>query len=372
MAMDNNSKREAIEKFNIKGRLFNMLILEENGKFVLHLGGKEGSVYKKESLPKFVPDFVDEVVYEQNWKLFLKSRKMTKEEFEKITYCIDKTKGAPIMFHGTSTFYLDLIKRNGFNKRNFYEEYGWKEMLLELEQACIESGILLESYWESGDDIDQTHTNNCYHIQNKWNNDERIVGVNSILYRNIRHIKKEVKNYQYGPLYFTTSLFRIKLYAMKQYTVKGETVVRGSLGELFNEIMRVYIMYRQITGKMYLFQKPEHNELIKKVYDTENNCVAEWIQPVLIAVKDLPWEDLTNEAREGKVSLYGMSREGVRSQNPDVYRVHKEDYIQAQLSARYVGGDIPPEKLEIIEFKDDKELKQKVYERFEISEKSLL
>ena len=76
MAMDNNSKREAIEKFNIKGRLFNMLILEENGKFVLHLGGKEGSVYKKESLPKFVSDFVDEVVYEQNWKLFLKSRKM--------------------------------------------------------------------------------------------------------------------------------------------------------------------------------------------------------------------------------------------------------------------------------------------------------
>ena len=350
-------KEEQIQKYNKRNEMFGIKIMlcEENGKCIAHYSREE-----KENLPSF-PDFVDESVCEKDWDLFKKSQELTKEEL--MAYYFDTNQGAPILFHGTSTFYLEEIKRNGFDKRNIVEEFDAKAMLIELEEACIEKNILCKSYWKN-DDLENVLNVNNQKIQKETANKKNLEELNAILYTHIGHIKSNVKDFQYGPLFFTTSLERAIGYARANQS-REEAGVRGTLGEFLDIVMQVYCLYKKIIGESYSFKNEKCNDLIKKVYDDKNDCIAEYIQPVIIAVRNIPWEKVTDEKGKGEFLP------NIRNQ-----LIEKRKYVEMiQDSARYIGENIEPEKMEIVELKDMIEngkigetLVQKLYDRFGIRE----
>lgn len=201
-------------------------------------------------------------------------------------------------------------------------------------------------------------------IQKETANKKNLEELNAILYTHSRHIKSNVKDFQYGPLFFTTSLKRAIEYARANQS-REEAGVRGTLGEFLDIVMQVYCLYRKIIGESYSFKNEKCNDLIKKVYDDKNDCIAEYIQPVIIAVRNIPWEKLIDEIGEGEFLP------NIRNQ-----LIEKRKYVEMiQGSARYIGENIEPEKMEIVELKDmiengkiDETLVLKLYDRFGIKD----
>ncbi len=224
-------------------------------------------------------------------------------------------KKAPVLLHGTSSLFTDIIKRDGFGGMPKHRDI-CRRILSELSSA--------------------------FHRAYRDNPTED----GEVLYSGISSF---VQN-SYGGIYVTTNIVTV---------LDHSCGTNSGFGEMLYELLTYYTAYKWLYGEYPKLSVPGHKEFLERFVDTENNVITVKNTPAVIVLRDVPVNNLRHEdgrlvSFTSKLTGYIAAEQGRRSGNQEPYldtaRYPLKDYLTkwAPSSQRYVGVPIPASDFEIV------------------------
>lgn len=228
----------------------------------------------------------------------------------------------PLLFHTTSTFFLDSIREYGLGAVSIHEKYDLQGMADDLYNAFAEKKLFPPM-------TDNDKKDNCF-----WNNGTAWIaekyGNDKILHHAFgkmgfcnRKNYTEKTSFDYGQLYFTICAFRASLHR------------KNLVGEYLHSIVDVYKAYHEKTNEFFRFNNPVHQELMDSIFDYETCEIASSIKPITLIVENVAFSDLLSEESKTEVAFTEI--------------ININNYINIQRSYVYTGKPIAFDNITVVE-----------------------
>ncbi len=228
----------------------------------------------------------------------------------------------PLLFHTTSTFFLDSICEHGLGAVSIHEKYELQGMADDLYNAFAEKELFPNM-------TDDDKKDNCFWyngtmwIAKKYGNDDILHGAfNAINICNRKHCTDKT-SYDYGELYFTTSINRAISYS------------QNLVGEYLHSIVVAFKAYYEKTNEFFRFNNPVHQNLIDSIFDYKTCEIVSSIKPVFLIVENVAFSDILSEGDRTQTAL------------PEI--INALAYIRSQRSYIYTGKPITFDNITVVE-----------------------
>lgn len=162
----------------------------------------------------------------------------------------------PVLFHATSTYFMDSFKGGITTSKNPLNYELINAMFDELAAAGKEKGISLDA-------------------------------IGGCIYRR----DAGLHSYRYGGFYLTNSIMRLDIYLYSE----GES----GLSEILRILVKGYRDFRNQIGGHYIFKTEGAQKFLESFYDMKTDRVLENIRPMAVVLYDVPVKYVTSEGGKG-------------------------------------------------------------------------